>query len=343
VGTHGLSCVIAALLSLVGRYAFAGNVPLFAVRSTTRGSGKGLLIDAISIIATGRQAPRWAQTLDEEEERKRLLTLGLAGDGLVHIDNVVHPLGSGPLDLALTAPTFSDRILGTQKRQETPMNVVFFASGNNMVFRGDMARRVLPIDLDPKMEKPEERDNFTHSPLLPWLLHERPTLVVAALTVLKGFFAAGCPAQPIKPLGSFEEWSTCIRQALIWAGESDPCEGRNDIEAESDPQYEAFQELLRCWDTCYKTISTGVPLKRVIQDAMHFGAAKDVKPFIPNEYDCVREALGYFDLRYDGKSLHADKISYALRAWKGRVINNMRLVNTKDPHTKGSLWRVETL
>ena len=212
-----------------------------------------------------------------------------------------------------------------------------------MVFRGDMARRVLPIDLDPKMEKPEERDNFTHSPLLSWVLDKRPALVVAALTVLKGFFAAGCPAQPIKPLGSFEEWSTCIRQALIWAGESDPCEGRNDIEAESDPQYEAFQELLRCWDTCYKTISTGVPLKRVIQDAMHFGAAKDVKPFIPNEYDCVREALGYFDLRYDGKSLHADKISYALRAWKGRVINNMRLVNTKDPHTKGSLWRVETL
>ena len=140
VGTHGLSCVIAALLSLVARYAFAGNVPLFAVRSTTRGSGKGLLIDAISIIATGRQAPRWAQTLDEEEERKRLLTLGLAGDGLVHIDNVVHPLGSGPLDLALTAPTFSDRILGTQKRQETPMNVVFFASGNNMAYTQDLCQ-----------------------------------------------------------------------------------------------------------------------------------------------------------------------------------------------------------
>src|SRR5262249_16102767 len=39
------SAVYAAILSLLARYAIAGNVPLFAVRSTTRGAGKGLLID----------------------------------------------------------------------------------------------------------------------------------------------------------------------------------------------------------------------------------------------------------------------------------------------------------
>jgi hypothetical protein len=340
---QGLSSALAALLSLVARYAFAGNVPLFAVRSTTRGSGKGLLIDAISLIATGRQAPRWAHTLDEEEERKRLLTLGLAGDSLVHIDNVVHALGSGPLDLAITAPTFCDRILGTQKRQEVPMNVVFFASGNNMVFRGDMARRVLPIDLDPKVERPEERDDFAHSPLLPWILTHRPQFVVDALTILKAYFVAGCPSQSVKPFGSFEEWSDLIRQALIWAGEADPCAGRLDIEAESDPQYEAFQELLRCWQTCYATTKAALPLKRVVQDAMNLGAPKEVKPFIPNDYDALREALGYFDGRYDGQRLHAEKIGNALRAWKGRILNNMRLVTTPDTHTKTALWRVEVL
>jgi hypothetical protein len=339
----GLSSVLAAVLSLVARYAFAGNVPLFAVRSTTRGSGKGLLIDAISVIATGRQAPRWAHTLDEEEERKRLLTLGAAGDPLVHIDNVVHPLGSGPLDLAITAPTFTDRVLGTQTRQEVPMNVVFFASGNNMLFRGDMARRVIPIDLDPKMERPEEREGFDHSPLLPWILEERPRLVVAALTLLKAYFAAGCPAQDIKPLGSFEAWSTTIRQALIWADQADPCTARLEIEAESDPQYEAFHDLLLTWHACFILTTQALPLKTVIQDAVNLGAPRDVRPFVPNAYDCLRDALGYFDKRYDGKSLHADTISNALRAWKGRVIDNMRLVNSKDPHTKTALWKVETL
>src|SRR3712207_8645085 len=39
---------------------------------------------------------------------------------------------------------------------------VVFASGNNMQFRGDMARRVVPIDLYPQVERPEERDDFRH-------------------------------------------------------------------------------------------------------------------------------------------------------------------------------------
>ena len=107
------------------------------------------------------------------------------------------------------------------------MHAVFFASGNNMVFQGDMARRVVPIDLDPKIERSEERDNFRYSPLLPWILKERPRLVVAALTILKAYFAAGCPFQGVKPLGSFEEWSRLVRQALIWAGKQTHAQGVN--------------------------------------------------------------------------------------------------------------------
>ena len=338
VGTHGLSCVIAALLSLVARYAFAGNVPLFAVRSTTRGSGKGLLIDAISMIATGRTAPRWAQTLDEEEERKRLLTLGLAGDSLIHIDNVVHALGSGPLDLAITAPTFSDRILGTQKQQVAPMNVVFFASGNNMVFRGDMARRVVPIDLDPKMEKPEERDGFQHSPLLPWILQERPKLVIEALTILKAYFVAGCPSQPIKPLGSFEEWSTLIRQALIWAGEPDPCEGRKNLEAESDPHYEALAVLLEAWQKCYKT--KAMTLKQAMQDIGLCAVATPDAINPPNDWNELQDALSTYDSRYDGKRLNTTRIGNAIRPFEGRVLGDKRLVRD-GTYQRAAKWRID--
>jgi putative DNA primase/helicase len=338
VGEHARSATTAALLSLVARYAFAGHVPLFAVRSTIRGSGKGLLIDAISTIATGRQAPRWAQTLDEEEERKRLLTLGLAGDSLVHIDNVVHPLGSGPLDLAVTAPTFCDRILGTQKRQETPMNVVFFASGNNMVFRGDMARRVVPIDLDPKMEKPEERTGFAHSPLLPWLLKERPKLITAALTLLKAYFVAGCPAQSITTLGSFEAWSTCIRQAIIWAGEPDPCEGRKAIESESDPQYEALAVLLEAWEKCYQT--TTKTLKQTMQDiSLRAVAAPDANN-PPNAWNELGDALSTYDNRYDGKRLDTTRIGNALRPIEGRVLGNKRLIRD-GTYQRAAKWRID--
>jgi putative DNA primase/helicase len=85
------SSACAAILSLLVRYAIEGNGPLFAVSSTTRGSGKGLLIDVVSLIGTGRTAPRMAQTQDENEERKRLMTLALAGTTVVHIDNLTTP------------------------------------------------------------------------------------------------------------------------------------------------------------------------------------------------------------------------------------------------------------
>src|SRR5262245_8479379 len=158
-----------------------GNVPLFAMRATTRGSGKGLLADVVSIIGTGRAAPRWPQVTTDEEERKRLLTVALAGYAVIHIDNVVRPLGSPALDLALTASSVADALLGTNESRAVPLSTVWLASGNNMQFHGDTARRIVPIDLAPKMERPEERTNFHHNPLLPWVQQERPRLTVAAL------------------------------------------------------------------------------------------------------------------------------------------------------------------
>jgi putative DNA primase/helicase len=333
---HDFSATLAALLSLVARYAIQGNVPLFAVRSTTRASGKGLLVDTISIIATGRHAPRWAQTLDEDEEHKRLVTVGLAGDLTIHIDNVAHPLGTGPLDLAITAETISGRILGTQKEIEVPMHVVFFASGNNMVFKGDMARRVVPIDLDPRMERPEERDNFTHPLLLSWVLEKRPRLLAAALTILRAYVEAGRPAQRVKPLGSFEQWSMLVRQALLWAGELDPCAGHQNIEAESDENFEKLSSLLETWHVCYQT--TAKTLASVIYDA----SSKAVEIGPRNEWNDLRDALGAFDAKYDGKRPLGKPVSYALRAWKGRVIAGKRLVSAGKEH-HAAQWQIELL
>jgi hypothetical protein len=335
--THHSSATLAAVLSLVARHAIQGNVPLFAVRSTTRSAGKGLLIDAVSVTATGRHAPRWAQADDDEEERKRLLTIALAGDPLVHIDNVTRALGSGPLDLALTAPTFADRILGKQVSREAPMHVVFFASGNNMVFQGDMARRVVPIDLYPQMERPEERDNFTHSPLLPWVLRERPMLVVAALTTLRAYFVAGCPSQGVSALGSFEEWSTLVRQALIWAGESDPCLGRQDIEVESDAHYEALSTILAAWYACYDTQAK--TLRQVAQDIQRHSQAA----WLANPWEELRDALGSLDPHDPGKGLNTRVIGEALRGWKGRLIGDKRFVRAGMDRNKSVQWRVEVV
>ena len=218
------------------------------------------------------------------------------------------------------------------------MQAIFFATGNNMTYESDTARRVVPIALDPQMERPEERTGFQHSPLLPWVTEQRPQLVAAALTILRAYFAAGCPSQGITPMGSFDEWSTLVRQALIWTGEADLLEGQTQLGRESNPTVEAERSLLTCWATCYPK-SEAVTLQRVKQD-IELYAALPPKP--PNEWNNLRDALGEFDPRYDGNTFNPKIVGYALRSMQGRVRDGKRLVRGGTTHGTTE-WQVTAL
>jgi hypothetical protein len=303
------------------------------------GSGKSLLADVVSLIGTGRAAPRWPQvTENDDEERKRLLTVALAGYPVIHIDNVIAPLGSPALDLALTASSFSDRVLGTHDSREAPLTMVWLASGNNMAIKGDLGRRILPIDLDCKTERPEERTGFRHAPLTAWVQHERPRLTVAALTVVRAFFAAGCPAQGVQPMGSFEAWSALIREALIWVGEPDPNEGRKGLEIESDPEYEQLATLLDAWQACYATTEVRT-LAQVKMDIALY-AASGRQP--PNTWNTLHEALVALDPRYDGRSVNMRVLGRAFQKFKRRAIAGRRLVPDGLLH-HAQRWRLEPI
>jgi hypothetical protein len=331
VADHHRSAALAALLSLMGRYLIEGNVPLFAVRATTPGTGKTLLVDAISTLATGRAATRWSPTEDEAEDRKRLLTIVLEGDPLVLIDNVTQPLGSAALDSALTGGYVKDRLLGTNKSATAPFTAVVCATGNNMTFRGDTPRRVVPIDLDANREHPEERDDFTHPHLLAWIRKERSRLVMAALTLLRAFDVAGRPTPPdVKRIGSFEEWSDMIRGALVWAGEADPAAGRHVVQAESHPELEALGTFLEAWHACFQQHPQSLyeALRTIADDAA------------PGKWHELRLALMGLDARSDGRNLNARSIGNTLRQYNGRILNGYQLCKSEKPTKRGVLWSV---
>jgi hypothetical protein len=267
----------------------------------------------------------------------------MAGYPCIHIDNVLYPLGSPALDLALTAPSITDRIMGKNVKVEAPLNMVWFASGNNLQYKGDLSRRVVPVPLDPQMERPEERDvsTFRYNPLLPWVQAQRPRLLMAAVTIVKGYFAAGCPTQALTAFGSFQEWSDLVRSCLVWAGEADCCYGRQDLVAQSNPDMQKLATLLECWHSCYGPREPAT-LKRVLEDitrnAQHIGPETTT-----NKWNDLQDALGSCDPRYDGKSLSRDAIAYKLRGWQGRPIDGKRLLNEPDRHTKVSKWYIDTL
>lgn len=293
------AAAIAAVLSLLGRPAIKGPVPLYGVTSTAPGSGKGFLVDVVALIGTGAVAPRESATHSDEEMRKRILAIGMQGQPLVLLDNVEGALGTPSLANALTAPSFSDRLLGTNNMATTPLRAVWFATGNGLSYRGDLGRRVIPIELDARCEHPEDRTGFHHPDLLAYVREHRARLVCAGLTLLRAFTVAGRPRHGKPPVGSFESWDDLVRGACIWAGLSDPAQGRDEIRAQGDADLDALRSLMEAWEGCIgPTPETLADLKRRAQESESLRAAWLE---ITNRDQLNTRALGYALRRYRGR------------------------------------------
>ena len=171
--------------------------------------------------------------MEEEEERKRLITLALDGDVCTHIDNVTRPLGSAGPQHGSDCPRRSRIAFWAEPRAvQRPCTRSFLPQATTWSSRGIRPGALSPSTWIRAWSGPRNAPAFLHSPLLPWVQQEHPRLLAAALTILKAYYAADCPPAGHYPLsGSFEPWSNLVRQALIWCGEADPCEGRKTLEA----------------------------------------------------------------------------------------------------------------
>jgi hypothetical protein len=244
------STYVAATLTLLCRHVIDGPVPLFAIRAPAPGTGKGLLAAVIGILGAGREPAVMVDTAESDELRKRITAIALAGTQLVLLDNASGSLGSDVLAGALTARIWEDRVLGASETVRLPLRTVWLATGNNLGFQKTLGRRVLPIDLDAGIENPEDRTDFKYPDLLSHCQAQRQHYAAAALTVVRGFFAAGQPQHGNARIGSFEGWDALIRSAVIWAGlvdpagAGDPTAGRGRIRAEADDDTEELAQLL---------------------------------------------------------------------------------------------------
>ena len=130
------------------------------VEKPTQGTGATLMIDAISVIATGYRASVMVEGSDDEEWRKRLTAKLRQIPSLVLIDNLRRPLNSAALAAALTAPYWEDRVLRVSEITRLPIRCIWIATGNNPEFSGEMARRLVRIRLDARIDKPWRRSGF---------------------------------------------------------------------------------------------------------------------------------------------------------------------------------------
>ncbi len=309
------SVALSAILTTLFRRSLP-TAPLHGFNAPAAGTGKSMLVDLASIIATSRPAPVIAQGKSEEEMEKRLGSALIAGDVMIAIDNCEEPLGGELLCQAMTQTSLKVRILGSSINAEVPSNATVFATGNNLTLIGDMTRRAIRATLDAGVERPELRA-FDRDPLAMAATH-RGDYVTAGLTILRAFHIAGRPSQTV-PLGSFTAWSGWVRDALIWLGEADPCETMEGMRG-ADPKLEALTAALEEWRSVIGT--DRVTVREIIeraaaQQTQLFGKAEFVNP----EF---REAL--LRVAGDGGAINGTRLGKWLSQHQNRVVAGHRII-----------------
>lgn len=243
-GEEHKAALLAAILTLFARLAFYGPAPLMLVEANTPGTGKGLLVLIIALIALGRPMTLMPYVEHDDEMRKRITSLMLGGDIAVVLDNVAGALGLPSLDAALTAMEWSDRVLGLSQKVSGPLTITWFATVNDAVIKADTLRRSLVIGLETNEERPEERTDIEDPDLAGTVRANRARLAAAALTILRAYVVAGRPEVGLTHLGSFEAWSKLVRNAVVWIGMPDPLAPKKEWASRADRAGNALGLLL---------------------------------------------------------------------------------------------------
>lgn len=305
------SVALSAILTILVRRTLR-SAPAHGTTAPTMATGKTLLLNTVSMIATGREPSFMSQGKDGEEDEKRLLSVLLKGDAMLVIDNIARPVEGDALCTILTEAQWQCRRLGVSETVTVPTNCLITMSGNNLTFKGDMTTRAVLCRMDAKVERPEERQFDID--LKTWVPEHRGELVAAGLTILRAFVVAGRPGlDTFKAFGRFEDWSNLVRGALIWLGEADPCVTRESIIA-NDSDRDALGRLL---DALCAT-----------------GEAMTAAGIVSADVDDLRaavEALGYGN--------DAVGIGKFLQFKHGQIIDGVRLEMTRDRKAKVNVYR----
>jgi primase-polymerase (primpol)-like protein len=323
---------LAGILTVIARPIIDGPVPGIAVIGNKAGVGKGLLIDGIGIIGTGRSVPTSTYPEEKDEAAKVKVSIALAGPPVVHFDNLDEGsfYGNGAFDSTITSITVNERILGASRNTgEVPLRTSWFLSGNNLSPGKDAYRRWLPCNLVSDLERPEEREDIAIPDLRKHIMQRRAELVRDALTILSAHALDGYSDAPKAPLGSFEQWDRIVRGAVLYAYGIDPCHTRRAA-ADEAPARLTRLALLEGWKELPGGLLSGVT------------AAKAVKFVEENKdlYDTLRNAL--LQHGRDGKLAQSRSLGHIIKGMKGNTIEGMKFVEAGKEHGT-VLWKVEVL
>jgi putative DNA primase/helicase len=328
----GWALLLAAIFTAIER-PFLPVAPMFVVRSSMPGTGKGKIVRSLVRLAfdTGPVAITWGG--NSEEFEKRLAAILLQTPAVLSIDNANGMLIKGDLlESIITEGSADIRPLGHSKIVKVRNRSLVTLTGNNPLITGDMARRALPIDVLPKSADPE-RDSYPFDPTELTRLH-RTEYLMAAFTAMKAFRLAGMPRQELPAVGSFDEWSRKVRDLVYWLTGYDVSEAFHHNKAE-DPRRQADGSLLAALHQKFG----GNPFKAADVIAVHKNVTDHRRSSLespaptPSEqalYEAIEDVLG------NRKANDAKSFGYWARRVKGAPIEGFILDTHHNPTTNAN-------
>lgn len=236
------------LITPLVRSIIEGQVPMALLDAPEPGTGKGLLAQVFTTIATGRPAAMQPLPANGEELEKRITALLMCGAGFIVFDNVDGTISSHVLAAALTADTWQGRILGQSTTIDVPNRATWLATGNNIDVGGDLARRCYRIRLDARQARPWAREGFRHPDLLGYVKRHRTEILGALCTIIRSWWVAGRPmANSVSAMGTYTPWVRTVGGILEHAGVDGFLANLHEFHASADHEASAWCAFLTAW------------------------------------------------------------------------------------------------
>jgi hypothetical protein len=319
-GINGLSLSVALAMPLTGIIRRTlPTAPMFGIDATQANTGKTQLGQLTAIIMTGRETAVRVFPTDDHQCKAELAAAFEAGDAMILYDNIdgdKQTVEGAALCAALTSETIEARRYGSNSGEDqikALTNSLMVATGNKLIFEGDMADdRGLKCTL--RTDKKLAQRAFKHWPINEYVIRRRPTLVAACLTILRGHIVD----RSMKPGGYFRfpEWRAMVADALVGLGLPDPTLSCARFKDE-DPREGAQREVMRAW-------------------AQLIGEA-DVT--ITQALPMVRQAIADAKGLADARRLTVKSAGQYLNGMKAVTLLGYRLTRRMDEHTKTIHWQ----
>ena len=300
-----------ALLPYV-RDLIPGPTPLHVFTKPYPGSGATLLVQALYYPAIGQRAAMQSMPTSEVEAEYRMTATLLASPDLVVYDNVRETLDCGQLANAITNARWEGRQVKTSNLLSLPITNAWAVTGNNLKVSDEIARRAVPIRLDPHTDKPFERTGFRHPNLIAWADEHRSELVQANLTLVQAWVAEGMPRGSLV-VGMFEDWAGVMSGVADVVGLPDLRANWGDWNESRPSDSNLIRKVVAAW--CSELGDRQVK-------------AKDLLPIIGP----------LLDIDPAGERASETALGIRLRGWQGRVVDGFEIVGNDVSGSRS--WRL---